>query len=149
MEDIDRSERGLKISDLCGRVSAGESTIRRWIESGAFPRPNLVVKASGSMRSTSVRWLESEINHFLSGGRVFNRENGYEKVLTLSEVSKRVSAAESTIRLWIKEDKFPRPSVVISSKVKNRSAAVRWLERDIDDFLRGKTDWSKENSVKD
>ncbi|WP_306147206.1 MULTISPECIES: AlpA family transcriptional regulator [unclassified Roseibium] len=57
----------LKLSEVKNRVSLGSSTIYRYIDAGRFPRPRQVGRGN-------VRWLEHEINDWIRGLPVNDKE---------------------------------------------------------------------------
>ena len=58
-----RPERILRIGDVCALVGAPETSLRRWINMGHFPRP--VKIGPKDSQGTASGWLASEVAEWL------------------------------------------------------------------------------------
>ena len=63
---------------------------------------------------------------------MYSGENS--KLLRLKDVSKLTSLGQSTINLWVAQEKFPRPTVLsMTIKVWRLKDVVAWIDQKVED----------------
>ena len=63
---------------------------------------------------------------------MYSGENS--KLLRLKDVSKLTSLGQSTINLWVAQEKFPKPTVLsMTIKVWRLKDVVAWIDQKVDD----------------
>ena len=54
------------------------------------------------------------------------------KMLRIAEISEWLNVSKSTIYKWVKDGNFPKPLILGDG---DRSAASRWMEREVNEWL--------------
>lgn len=111
----------LRMNDVMAMTGLARPTIYRYIKIGLFPQPTRLSPAT-------IGWPESTIQAWLAACAGRSAEDVGARVLRISEVSRMVGIARSTLYRYIDRGLFPK-------QVKIGPNASGWLETDIRDWL--------------
>ena len=107
----------LRMNDVMAMTGLARVTIYRYIKIGLFPQPT-------RLSPTTIGWPESAIQAWLAACAGRSAEDVGTRVLRISEVSKMVGIARSTLYRYIDRGLFPK-------QIKIGPNASGWLETDI------------------